>query len=132
MNYLVPFSSLKQSVRFISAKGNLKADLAYDEFIELIRKLLMAIPVDEAWYRTEYPDVAAAIDAGAYTSATSHFVDHGYLEGRRPFQVKVDEAYYIAQNQDVHDGLANGTIASAQEHFDRHGYAEGRAPAPSV
>ena len=132
MKYLVPFASLKQSVRFVSEKGNLKADMTYDEFLDVVRKLLMAVPVDEGWYRAQYPDVASAIDDGAYASATSHFVDHGYLEGRRPFPVKIDEAYYLAANQDVRDGIADGTIPSAQEHFDRHGYEEGRSPAPLV
>ncbi len=132
MHYLVPFASLKQSVRFVSEKGNLKADMTYDEFLDIVRKLLMAVPVNEAWYREQYPDVATAIDGGAYTSATSHFVDHGYLEGRRPFPVTVDEAFYLATNEDVRDGIASGTIASVQDHYDRHGYEEGRLPGPVV
>jgi hypothetical protein len=132
MHYLVPFASLKQSVRFVSEKGNLKADMTYDEFLDIVRKLLMAVPVDEAWYREQYPDVATAIDGGAYPSATSHFVDHGYLEGRRPFPVKVDEAFYLATYEDVRDGIAGGTIVSVQDHYDRHGYEEGRLPCPAV
>lgn len=130
MKYLVPFATLKQSVSFVSEKGNLKADMTYDEFLDMVRKLLMAVPVDEAWYREQYPDVAAAIDGGAYPSATAHFVDHGYLEGRRPFPVQVDEAFYLTTYPDLRDGLASGAISSVQDHYDRHGYEEGRLPGP--
>jgi hypothetical protein len=132
MNYLVPFSSLRHSVRFVSGKGSLKADMTYDGFLDVVRKLLVAVPVDEDWYRAQYPDVAEAIDAGAYASAASHFVDHGYLEGRSPYQMKVDEAYYLATYADVREGIADGTILSAQDHYDRHGHEEGRLPVPPV
>lgn len=132
MNYLIPFASLRHSVRFVSEKGNLKADMTYEEFLDIVRKLLAAVPVDEEWYRAQYPDVAAAIDAGAYANATSHFIDHGYIEGRRPYQVKVDEAFYLSTYADVREGIAEGTIASAQEHYDRHGHEEGRLPVPPL
>jgi len=131
MKYLVPFASLKQSIRFVSEKGNLKADMTYDEFLEVLRKLLVAIPVDEQWYRASYPDVAEAIDAGVYTSATSHFVEHGYLEGRRPFAFEVNEAWYLDKYPDVQEGITAGVFASAQEHYNTHGYDEGRMPAPN-
>lgn len=131
MKYLVPFTALKQSIRFVSEKGSLKADMTYDEFLEVVRKLLVAIPVDEMWYRASYPDVAEAIDAGTYTSATSHFVEHGYLEGRRPFAFEIDEAWYLEKYPDVQEGIATGEIASAEEHYNAHGYDEGRMPSPA-
>ena len=92
MKYLLPFGLLKNSVRVVSVKGQLKIDMNYDEFLDLVRNFLQAVPIDEAWYCRVYPDVADAIKAGAYRSARQHFVDHGYFEGRRPFELEVDEA----------------------------------------
>ncbi len=130
MKYLVPFSILRKSLSFVSSKGTLKADMTYDEFLDVIRRLLTVVEVDEVWYRAVYPDVAQAIDAGVYRSATAHFVEHGYLEGRRPFEFKVDTAWYITKYPDVQEGIDSGELLSAQDHYNRHGYDEGRIPAP--
>ena len=129
MPYLVPFSILKSSIQVISARGHLKVDMEYDDFLNIIRKLLEAAPVDEAWYRATYSDVAEAIDAGIYRNAKQHFVENGYIEGRRPFPMQVDEKYYFDAYPDLKVGLEHGLINSAAEHFDQHGYTEGRLPA---
>jgi hypothetical protein len=128
VNYIIPFSALKNDIKLVSLKGQLKVDLTYDEFLAILRQVLQAAPVDEAWYRTTYPDVAEAVDAGTYKSCKQHFVANGYLEGRRPFDVTVDEAWYLSAYPDVKEGIAEGLFASAQEHFSRHGYEEGRRP----
>ena len=128
MKYLVPFSKLKNSFRVVSIGGQLKADMNYDELMDVIKTLLQAVAVDEAWYRRAYPDVAEAIDAGVYRSAKHHFADYGYFEGRRPFEPEVDEAWYLQNNPDVQAGVADGSIASPAAHFLEHGYEEGRAP----
>lgn len=52
---------------------------AKDEF-------LSALKVNESWYRSRYPDVDAAIQAGSIGSGQEHFMFHGYLEGRLPFE----------------------------------------------
>jgi hypothetical protein len=128
MKYLVPFSKLKDSFRVVSVGGQLKVDMNYDELVEMIKKLLQAVPVDDAWYRASYPDVAEAIDAGAYRNAKHHFVDYGYFEGRRPFEPEIDEAWYLKNNPDIKKGVEDGSIASAAKHFIEHGYDEGRLP----
>jgi hypothetical protein len=94
----------------------------------MIKKLLQAVPVDESWYRRMYPDVAEAIDAGAYRNAKHHFVDYGYFEGRRPFEPEIDETWYLKNNPDIQKSVEDGTIASAARHFIEHGYDEGRLP----
>ena len=43
-----------------------------------------AIPVDEAWYLAEYPDVQEAVSGGSFTSARQHFEREGFKEGRLP------------------------------------------------
>ncbi len=128
MKYLVPFSALKSSIKLLSMKGQLKVDMNYDEFLDLVKKFLQAVPIDEDWYRTTYPDVAEAIKAGAYRSARQHFVDHGYFEGRRPFDLELDEAFYMKQYPDIAQAVSSGDLDSARDHFVRIGYDEGRLP----
>lgn len=43
-----------------------------------------AFPVDENWYLTSYPDVAAGIKAGTIDSASDHYLTTGRKEGRLP------------------------------------------------
>ena len=128
MTYLVPFSVLKDSVKLASVKGQLKLDITYDEYLDIMKRLLRAVPVDEAWYRETYPDVGEAIKEGTYRSCRHHFIENGYFEGRQPGPFRVDEAYYLKQYPDIADGIKNGSIASATEHFASHGYVEGRLP----
>ncbi len=128
MKYLVPFSKLKGSFRVVSIGGQLKLDMTYDELVDAIKKLLLAVPVDEDWYRKSYPDVAEAIDSGTYRNAKHHFVDYGYFEGRRPFLPEVEAEFYLKNNPDVQKGIAEGTIKSPTAHFIEHGYDEGRLP----
>ncbi len=129
MKYLVPFSALKHLVRLLSVKGQLKVDMNYDELLEIIKKLLQAIEIDEQWYREKYSDVDEAIRAGTYRNAKQHFVENGYFEGRMPFPLEIDEDWYLGTYADVRNGIDEGSIASAQEHFVSHGYSEGRLPA---
>jgi hypothetical protein len=128
MKYLLPFSALKSSIKLLSMKGQLKVDMSYDELLYLVKKFLQAVPIDEDWYRTTYPDVAEAIKAGAYRSARQHFVDHGYFEGRRPFDLELDEAFYMKQYPDIAQAVSSGDLDSARDHFVRIGYDEGRLP----
>lgn len=128
MKYLVPFKVLRNSLKLLSVKGQVKVDLTYDEFLSLVKQMLQAVPIDEVWYRTTYPDVDQAIRAGAYRSARQHFVEHGYFEGRRPFDLEIDESFYMRQYPDIQESVRKGLVASALDHFVRNGYDEGRIP----
>jgi hypothetical protein len=55
-----------------------------ESVMKALRLFVRAIPVDEEWYRTSYPDAAQAISEGAFVSASEHFTDFGYFEGRSP------------------------------------------------
>ena len=52
--------------------------------MQLLRRYLSQLPVDEARYLRAYPDVAQAIEQGLMPSAQHHFVNFGYFEGRSP------------------------------------------------
>ena len=126
MTYLPPFTFLQQKYQITAANDRDSVNLAYQDFLEIARLFLRAVPIDEEWYLDEYPDVAEAIKAGQFKSPKHHFVENGYLEGRRPRPFEVDEAWYLAANPDVADGVRAGHIASALEHFATDGYVEGR------
>jgi radical SAM protein with 4Fe4S-binding SPASM domain len=91
---------------------------------------------DEAHYLASYPDVAAAIDAGAVRSGHDHFVRYGVRENRHHrlrlslpwFRIfhKFDEAYYLASNPDVIAAIHASKFRNGRNHFDTHGMYEGR------
>jgi hypothetical protein len=56
----------------------------YDDVIDILRAFVTLVPVDEAWYTTEYSQVSAHVAATGET-ATQHFRKHGYFEHRLPF-----------------------------------------------
>lgn len=128
MNYLPPFELIRRSIEISTVRGELRVNLSYENFVNLLRTMIRGVEVNEAWYARTYEDIGMAIRDGIIRSAKQHFIDDGYFEGRLPFPIIVDEAWYIAQNPDVADSIHNGVIASAQEHFDKDGYREGRLP----
>jgi hypothetical protein len=91
-----------------TAKGQLVATASYENLIRMIKLLLSAIEVDEAWYIKQYPDVSEAIAQGKIKSASQHFVDNGYFEGRLPFPIEVDETWYQKEYPDVAESVRKG------------------------
>jgi hypothetical protein len=128
VRYLPPFDVLKSHVSIAQVKGDLTVSSTYEDMMQMLRRLIADVPVDEAWYLKRYPDIADAIDRGIVNSAKSHFVSDGYFEGRMPFPVNVDERYYLMQNPGVADHVRKGLLKSGQQHFDENGYSEGRLP----
>jgi hypothetical protein len=128
-SYVIPFSLLLKEVGVDLPLGDDEpVALTRDQFHALVRRLLVCVQVDEAWYRSVYKDIDEAIQAGNIASAKEHFVSDGYFEGRVPGKIVVDEAFYISQYPDVAEGIDDGEINSAQEHFESHGFVEGRLP----
>ncbi len=128
MSYVPPFEIIKELADFSTFKGELRISISYNEFINIVKKLLIGVVVEEEWYMTRYPDIADAIRAGAMRSARDHFVEHGYIEGRLPGPIVVDEQWYLEQNPDVAAAGRRGEEAAAHSHFERMGHREGRLP----
>lgn len=128
MNYLPPFELIRRSIEISTVRGELRVDVSYEAFIDILRTMIRGIDVNEAWYARTYEDIGKAIKGGAVHSAKQHFVSDGYFEGRLPFPITVDERWYLAEYPDVAESVRSGVIASAQEHFDKDGYREGRLP----
>jgi hypothetical protein len=128
VKYLPPFEVLRSYVTISHVKGELMVTCSYENMVELLRRVIIGVEVDEAWYLERYPDIAEAIQQGSVKSARVHFVNDGYFEGRLPFPVRVDEAYYLAENAGVAEYVRKGMLESGQQHFEENGYAEGRLP----
>lgn len=128
MNYIPPYSQIKNSFSINSSKGEVVASIKFDEFEKFIKTLLLAVSVDEIWYRINYPDIDEAIRSGTIESAREHFIRDGYFEGRLPFPMTVDEKWYLSTYEDIGSAVADGVFPSAEEHFVSHGYEEGRVP----
>jgi hypothetical protein len=128
VKYLPPFEVLKSYVTISTVNGELMVSCSYENLVQLIRRLIEGVEVDEAWYLERYQDIAQAITEGIVSSARSHFVHDGYFEGRAPFGIKVDEQYYLKHNSGVADYVRRGMLGSGQQHFDENGYKEGRLP----
>jgi hypothetical protein len=90
VRYLPPFEIIKGMLNLTSARGKTRVDMTYEDLQKIIRILISAVEVDEAFYLSRNPDVADGIRKGGIRSAREHFVDHGYFEGRLPYQIEVD------------------------------------------
>ncbi len=128
MKYIPPFDLIRRSVEIATVKGELRVNVAYDEFIRILRSMISGVEVNEEWYLREYEDIAQAVRDGTIESAKRHFVDDGYFEGRRPFPMPVDERWYLGENPDVAESVRKGVIDSGEQHFTEDGYREGRLP----
>jgi hypothetical protein len=126
--YFPPFEVIRRSVDIQAVRGDLRVDMSYEDFVELLKLMIRGIEVDEEWYSRTYDDIGQAIRAERIKSARHHFVNDGYFEGRLPAPVKVDEAWYLRRYPDVAEGICKGVLTSAQEHFEMGGYNEGRLP----
>jgi hypothetical protein len=126
--YVPPFSAVKNSFAFQTIGGEVTGSITYENLVQLLQRLILNTPVDESWYRNEYPDVAQAIKKGVVRNAKQHFVESGYFEGRFPSEPQVDENWYLSENKDVADAVRAGKMESATHHFIAAGYLEGRLP----
>ncbi|MBS0639920.1 MAG: hypothetical protein JSS43_08620 [Proteobacteria bacterium] len=62
-----------------------RLSILYDDLLDVIKAFISALPVDESWYLARYPAVADFVTRSSTTTARSHYVNHGYFEGRHPF-----------------------------------------------
>lgn len=128
MKYLPPFDLIRRSIEISTIRGELRVNVSYEDFVKILKRMIVGVEVDEAWYLRTYDDIAKAIRDGIVRSAQQHFVDDGYFEGRLPFPMRVDDRWYLSEYPDVADSVRKGTILSPQGHFDEDGYREGRLP----
>jgi len=127
---LVPFSRLKTRLRVTPGHGRLRVCIERSDFLEIIKSLLVAAPIDVAWYRATYPAAAKSIDDGTFSSAADHYAQAGYFDGHLTQEMRVDTEWYLSRYEHVRTGLKRGHAKSAHDHFMRLGYQEGCRPTP--
>jgi hypothetical protein len=84
--YLAPFQVMEEWLARQSRIDGSQFDLRYDDLIDIIRRLIAALPVDSTWYLSPYPGVSAAVERRTFKSAAHHYVQHGYFEKNLPFE----------------------------------------------
>jgi hypothetical protein len=124
----IPFADLKTRLRIIVTRGRLLAEIEREDFLDLVRKMLRSVAVDEAWYLKTYSAAAEDIRLGRVSSAAEHYITTGYFHGALPADVYVDEEWYTARYDHVRNSLAHGSSTSPKDHFMRIGYGEGCQP----
>lgn len=127
MPYIPPFETLRAKLESDPAIPG-RVTIGYEAFLDLLKRILADIVLDEEWYLRHNPDVERGIKNGLLQSARQHFLDHGFFEGRLPFRMSVDSDWYLRRNPDIAEDVQSGRVASAQEHFNMVGYREGRLP----
>jgi hypothetical protein len=80
-----PFALMNHWLTTWAVPGSTRIRPPYDDVLDVLRAMMAIVPVDEAWYLAEYPDVAGFIDRNKDETAASHFRKHGYFRGRHPF-----------------------------------------------
>jgi hypothetical protein len=128
VRYLPPFELIRHSIEITTVRGELRVNVPYENFIAILRQMILGVEVDEAWYVRTYEDIGSALKGGAVGSARQHFAHDGYFEGRLPFPIRADERWYLAQHPDVAESIRQGLVDSAQDHFEKDAYREGRLP----
>jgi hypothetical protein len=126
----VPFANLKTRLRMIPTRGRLRVDIERADLLEIIKRLLITVQLDESWYRATYPKAAKAMDDETFPSTADHYADQGYFDGYCPYAIPVNEKWYVSRYEHVRTGLDLGYAKSAQDHFMRLGYQEGCRPTP--
>lgn len=98
--------------------------------LSVLKAILVAaassLPFDEAFYRSTYPDLRDAHEAGDISDLRTHFIESGYFEGRIGSKPDVNEQFYKETYPDVANAIANGDVESAFDHYMRAGAFEGR------
>jgi hypothetical protein len=79
--YIARYSDVREEVQASGSKSYAIGHYRAHGFLE--GRLPHDPRVDEEWYRKSYPDIDEAIRLGKETDAKSHFIDHGYQEGRK-------------------------------------------------
>ena len=107
--YGIPYkSTIQQTITKIDYKGD---DVMFNE----------------GFYLKKYPDVAAAVKKGAFTSGYDHYKKYGQKEKRLPvppMPTEFNEAEYLELNPDVAKAVKDGSFVSGAHHYMIYGWEE--------
>jgi hypothetical protein len=126
----IAFDRLKPLLRLVPTRGGLTARMFREEFLELIKQLLRAAPVDTTWYSAYYPIPEMGFTESNIGTIATHFAETGYFNGWLPSDIEVDAEWYQRRYEHVQRALEAGHAADAKDHFLKMGYREGCRPIP--
>lgn len=84
MRYVPPYATLCKWMDGCATAGGDRLTCSYDDILDVLRDFLLVVPVDEDWYKAEYPAIRDFLAQMPAETAASHFRKHGYFEGRKP------------------------------------------------
>jgi hypothetical protein len=99
--HLPPFAVLQAEAKLSSDSQEIT--LPYALLKKYIRSILVQMPFDEEFYRIENPGTVGPVERGHYKNFKSHFIDHGYFEGREPSLYYFPELEESPQNHPIPD-----------------------------
>jgi hypothetical protein len=131
----LPYMQYVPPLRILAGDGEVEQSetqikLPLEAFYALLRAAFSGAAFDAAWYTATYSDVAPAISEGIVPDAITHFVRHGYREGRLPRSFDVNPRWYEDFYEDVATAIRSGMVSDARSHYNTNGYYEPRAPDP--
>jgi hypothetical protein len=85
MSYVPAYSTLKRWMDRYTVGGTSRLMPPYDDVLDVLKEFLRVIPVDEHWYKAQYPAIEGYLRQAPTETPSSHFRKHGYFEGRSPF-----------------------------------------------
>lgn len=129
--YVPPGKLLDRIIkRQTTAAGQSTVTMSAEAFTKLLAAALSG-GFSETAYLDQHQDVKRKVEDKSVASGLSHFVTHGYFEGRSGFNIDVDAAWYLKTYPDVARAIKDEQVSDAKDHFMLFGYAEGRNPGPA-
>jgi hypothetical protein len=87
MPFVAPFKCLERWLVPHTDGDTGRITCLFDDFVDILRGIVVGVPVDDGFYRETYPGVARRLEVAGYSSFHDHFTRDGYFEGRQPFQM---------------------------------------------
>ena len=129
--YVPPARVLNKIVkRETNAAGKEVVTMPAEAFNKLLAAALSS-GFSEKNYLDHHPNVRRKVEEDAIPSGLSHFVTHGFFEGRGGFELAVDSKWCKAAYPNVARAIKDKQVIDAKDHFMLFGYAEGRNPGPA-
>lgn len=129
--YVPPGTLLNRIIeRHTTTEGKSTVTMSAEAFNKLLAAALSA-GFSETAYLDQHQDVKRKVEDKSVASGLTHFVTHGFFEGRGGFNIEVDAAWYLKTYPDVAQAIKDRQVSDAKDHFMLFGYAEGRNPGPA-
>jgi hypothetical protein len=127
--FVPPYETLLRTMGLTREQADKSGEVTISAkaFRLLVQAAVSGSDFNETGYLVANPDIADALNKKLISSASDHYINYGYFEGRAG-ATKVDESWYLRLNPDVASAVRIKKVGSASEHYIAAGAAEYRAP----